>query len=205
MEAARGRGWIIELGLACAAPLALVAFAPLGSRAFLPAAIGAAVLVFAYAVAGTIWGAGSARRWGFPLGGREPNQSLGTLDDEIASLLLLGLFFAAGIAPMLLMARLFDLPSILSPGLYLVWCFTQDFVFFALIQRNLQDRLPEPAAVGVSALLFGLSHYPMRELMLVTALAAVAWGAIYLRTRSFALLVLTHWASGLLTMQWASG
>jgi hypothetical protein len=60
----------------------------------------------------------------------------------------------------LLVKMVAPLPSVNDPLGYLFWCAVQDFLFFALVQKNLQERVPGPVAVLVTALLFGLSHYP---------------------------------------------
>ena len=54
--------------------------------------------------------------------------------------------------------------------------------------------------MGVTAVLFGLSHYPMAGLMAVTALIVVFWGYIFYRAHLLWPITVLHFLLGLLVM-----
>jgi hypothetical protein len=76
------------------------------------------------------------------------------------------------------------LPHIAHPAAYLLWCAAQDFVFFSLVQRDLED----------------LSHYPYTGLIALTGLAALAWGAVFRLWRSLPLVTASHWVLGVFAL-----
>lgn len=72
--------------------------------------------------------------------------------------------------------------------LYPVWGTIQQFLVIALVAGNLKDmqqyRFSNVLIVFVTALLFGLLHYPFYWLMLATFVLALVYGSIYLKVRN---------------------
>lgn len=65
-------------------------------------------------------------------------------------------------------------------ALYPIWGTAQQFALQNLIARNLTSVLSSPLAVAVAAsTLFGVSHYPRLDLMLLTLVAGVFFTLIY--------------------------
>lgn len=188
-----------ELVVVLVGLFAVVTFVPLSSKLF-PWTCGAAcVLAGGYAVYGAARRPGAARWWGFTWGGKYE-------DDLARGLWNTGLLFLAALVPVAAVKCLVRTPSVLHPVAYLVWCFVQDFLFFSLILRGV-ERLTAGKLVGhkhlavlLTAVLFGLSHYPMSGFMGVTALIAVFWGYIFLRTRLLWPVTLLHFLLGLMVM-----
>lgn len=86
--------------------------------------------------------------------------------------------------------------------LYPVWGIVQQFLVIALVAGNLQDmqnrRLKSSVIVMVTALLFGLIHYPYLWLMIGTFVLALLYGYVYLKVRNLYVLGLFHgWLGGL--------
>lgn len=86
--------------------------------------------------------------------------------------------------------------------LYPVWGVIQQFLVIALMAGNLQDlkrqSLSKPVIIVLTALLFGLVHYPYYWLMIGTFILAVFYGFIYLKARNVYVLGLFHgWLGGL--------
>lgn len=79
--------------------------------------------------------------------------------------------------------------------LYPIWGIIQQFLLIALTAGNLQElsngkfRIP---VILVSAILFGLIHYPYGWLMLGTFLLALFYGYTYLRERNVYVLGIFH-------------
>lgn len=112
----------------------------------------------------------------------------------------LGLVTQLSILPALVVSLLVDTPLRAHPLLYLLWCVVQDVIFFVLIQRNLESWLPAFAAVGITAVLFGLSHLPYTGFALVTGVVAAAWGTVYLTSRALVCIIASHWLMGMLVL-----
>ncbi len=67
-------------------------------------------------------------------------------------------------------------------ALYPIWGVAQQFALQNLIARNLTGVLSSPLAIAVAAsTLFGLSHYPRLDLLLLTLVAGVFFTVIYRR------------------------
>ena len=86
--------------------------------------------------------------------------------------------------------------------LYPIWGIVQQFLLIALTVGNLQDYdnsgLTSRSIVILSALLFGLIHYPFGWLMLGTFILAIFYGLIYLKERNIYALGIFHgWLGGL--------
>lgn len=68
----------------------------------------------------------------------------------------------------------------------------EEIFFRGLVLERLSKRWCAPAAVGASALLFGLAHAPILPQMVSAVLVAVVWGYIYLMTRSLIPMIAMH-------------
>lgn len=190
---------VAELVVVLGGLFAVVAFVPLSNRWFPWVCGGACVFVGGYAVVGARR-PGTAAWWGFTWGGRN-------VDDLATGVWYTVLLFFASLVPMaVLKCSGVRTPVVPHPVAYLVWCFVQDFLFFSLIQKGI-ERLTaghllehRHLAVAVTAVLFGLSHYPLVGFMAATALIAVFWGYIFLRTRLLWPVTILHFLLGLLVM-----
>jgi hypothetical protein len=184
----------LECAVVAAGVLAVVLAAPLGSPQFEYAALVAGPLAGAYAV----WQAArhpaaACRRWGLVPGRGDEGWLHGCL--------ALGVVGLTGLLPAVAAHLLMDpMPRIGHPAAYLLWCLVQDFVFFALAQRSLEDLLHPLAAVPAAAFLFALSHYPHDGLMYLTGLAGLAWGATFSLWRSLPLVTASHWVLGVFAL-----
>lgn len=195
-SAARAAG---EIGAVVVALVGVVAFVPLSSRWF-PWVCGAAcVLAGGYAAWGASRRRGAAAWWGFTWGGRHE-------DDLARGVWNTALLLVASLVPVAVVKCLVTTPTVLHPVAYLVWCVIQDFLFFSLVLRGV-ERLTAGKLVGhthlavaVAAGLFGLSHFPLYGFMAATALIAVFWGYIFLRTRLLWPVTALHFLLGLLVM-----
>jgi membrane protease YdiL (CAAX protease family) len=86
--------------------------------------------------------------------------------------------------------------------LYPLWGTIQQFLLIALTAGNLQDlkgqKLNKGIIILLSALLFGVIHYPYVWLMIATFVLAVFYGWIYLKERNLYVLGLFHgWLGGI--------
>ena len=86
--------------------------------------------------------------------------------------------------------------------LYPVWGVIQQFLVIGLVAGNLRDlkrhKLNDPLTIVVTAVLFGLLHYPYYWLILGTFVLALLYGFIYLRARNVYVMGLFHgWLGGL--------
>lgn len=86
--------------------------------------------------------------------------------------------------------------------LYPIWGTIQQFLLIALTAGNLQDlkgqKLNKAMIIFLSALLFGLIHYPYTWLMIATFVLAIFYGWIYLKERNLYVLGLFHgWLGGI--------
>ncbi len=86
--------------------------------------------------------------------------------------------------------------------LYPIWGIIQQFLVIGLMAGNLQDienqKLSRPVIILLTALLFGLVHYPYYWLMLGTFVLALFYGFIYLKERNVYVMGLFHgWLGGL--------
>jgi membrane protease YdiL (CAAX protease family) len=179
----------------------LQALAPLGTTAFehvTPFVCGAAIVYATFCLAAQ---PGTARRWGLPwISAAEPTDCFRDPQEEVFGCLFLGRILLLSAVPILLVKMVAPLPSVNDAFGYLGWCAVQDFLFFALVQKNLQERVPGPVAVLGTALLFGLSHYPYGIFMAGTALVSGLWGYVFLRTNSLVPVLLSHWTMGLILL-----
>ncbi len=189
----------VELAVVLIGLAAILAFVPLSSWKF-PWVCGAAcVLAGGYAIYGVARRPGAAAWWGFTWGGRDA-------DDLAAGMWNTALLFLAAIIPTGVVRYGVTRPMILDGGSYLLWCVVQDFLFFSLILRGI-DRLLDGhlpgsrhVAVFLTAVLFGLSHYPLTGFMAVTAVIAVCWGYIFVRTHLLWPITVLHFLLGLLVL-----
>jgi uncharacterized protein len=86
--------------------------------------------------------------------------------------------------------------------LYPVWGVIQQFLVIGLMAGNLQDlekqKMSKPLIIFLTALIFGLVHYPYYWLMLGTFMLALFYGFIYLKERNVYVMGLFHgWLGGL--------
>jgi uncharacterized protein len=86
--------------------------------------------------------------------------------------------------------------------LYPIWGVIQQFLVIALVAGNLQDlknnKLSETVIILLTALLFGLIHYPYYWLIAGTFVLAIVYGFIYLKSRNVYVMGLFHgWLGGL--------
>lgn len=107
------------------------------------------------------------------------------------------LIFAVGVGPIFAL-RQFDvhMPNPGSPWIYLAWCTIQDFVFFSLILRGLSDQFNSHVSIWITAILFGISHFPSIEVMIGTLFIAAAWGYLFLKSRWLLFVIASHWFMG---------
>jgi hypothetical protein len=80
--------------------------------------------------------------------------------------------------------------------LYPVWGIIQQFLVIGLVAGNLRDltnsKLSDAIIVFLTAILFGLFHYPFYWLIIGTFVLAMLYGAIYLRSRNIYVMGLFH-------------
>jgi membrane protease YdiL (CAAX protease family) len=80
--------------------------------------------------------------------------------------------------------------------LYPIWGTIQQFLLIALTSGNLHDlknsNLSKGFTILISAILFGLIHYPYLWLMIGTFILAIFYGFIYLKERSLYVLGIFH-------------
>lgn len=86
--------------------------------------------------------------------------------------------------------------------LYPIWGIIQQFLVIGLVAGNLKDlkrpRISHTVIIVVTALLFGLLHYPFYWLVLGTFILALFYGYIYVRARNVYVLGIFHgWLGGL--------
>ena len=86
--------------------------------------------------------------------------------------------------------------------IYPIWGVIQQFLVIALVAGNLQDMkgitLQKPVITVLTALLFGVIHYPYNWLMVGTFILALFYGYVYLKERNLFVLGLFHgWLGGL--------
>jgi len=89
----------------------------------------------------------------------------------------------------------------LTVALYPIWGVAQQFALQNLIARNLVGVLSNPLAIaGVSSALFGMSHYPRLDLMLLTLVAGVFFTLIYRRLPNLWAVGIVHGVLGSLAI-----
>jgi membrane protease YdiL (CAAX protease family) len=76
-------------------------------------------------------------------------------------------------------------------AIYLATALPEEFLFRGLIQNAL-ERLIGRAALPVAALVFGFAHLPDLRYVLLAALAGLAYGWVYARTRRITASAVTH-------------
>lgn len=178
---------LLELAVAAALLLGGIALTPVGSSAFPWLAGMACVLVVGYLGYDAAKEPAAWARWGLLPEGE---------GSWCVSLIYLGVLGLMSL-PIVLLHLFIEKPLLAGhPLTYLVWCTVQDLVFFVLIQRNLEELLDPFVAAALTAVFFGLSHYPYAGLMILTALAGAAWGFLYLTHRALVLITASHWLLG---------
>ena len=80
--------------------------------------------------------------------------------------------------------------------LYPVWGIIQQFLLIALTAGNLYDykrsKIPKAFIIFITALLFGLIHYPFVWLMIGTFILAIFYSLIYLKQKNLYALGIFH-------------
>ncbi len=109
------------------------------------------------------------------------------------------LFFAVGLMQNSIHLTWHIVPILI---IYPVWGIIQQFLVIGLVAGNLQDLdgilIPKGVVILVTALLFGLIHYPWYWLVLGTFILALFYGYVYLRCRNLYVLGILHgWLGGL--------
>ena len=190
---------VLELIVVSVALFAVVIFVPLASRWFVIVTAVACVFATGYAIYGAIRIRGAAKWWGFVWGGK--------YDDDLArGLFHTGLLFILALVPIAVIKCGIRTPTVTNPLAYLLWCFAQDFLFFSILFRGIERLTPkwvvgsQHLPVGVTALLFGLSHFPFYGFMIATAGIAVFWGYIFQRSRLLWPVTALHFLLGLIVM-----
>jgi hypothetical protein len=189
-ELGRARA-LLEAGVTAGLLLVVVLVAPLGSPEFVYATGAGCFLVFAYVAYHVARHPTACRRWGLVPDDR---------DGWAGGCFFLGVLYLVSLLPIALVQLLVEVPRVGHPFAYLLWCAVQDFVFFVLILRNLEDLTHPALALATTALLFGLSHYPFHEFMFLTGLVAAVWGFLYLLWRALLLITACHWVMGMLVL-----
>src|SRR5581483_9822407 len=121
---------LTEAGLTILCLLAVVRWVPLGSRGFQFATAGACLGLVGYLTYTLARDRGAWVRWGLLPGDG---------DDGVDGCLSPGVLYLVALFPIGAARFLVQLPYVPHPVGYLVWCAAQDFVFFCLILRNLED------------------------------------------------------------------
>ena len=183
---------LLEAGLTAGLLFAGIVWIPLGSRGFEWATAAACLCVFGYVAYSAIQHPAACRRWGLtPSDGDE---------GWVGGCLVLGTLYLASLLPITVARFFVELPHVGQPAAYFVWCAVQDFVFFALILRNLEELTHPVPAVAATAVLFGLSHYPLSGLMVLTGLVGLVWGCLYAARRGLLLITACHWIMGVILL-----
>ncbi len=119
--------------------------------------------------------------------------------DNLAPGLRLHLGFALAAAlPLLAVGAALDRLAVpwtfwLTLCLYPLWGFAQQFALQNLVAENLRALRGGPALVlGVTASVFGLSHVPRFDLVLLTLVSGLAFTWLYARVRNLWALGLAH-------------
>jgi membrane protease YdiL (CAAX protease family) len=184
-----------EVALVVGALFVNIAFAPVGTEAFVVVPITASLVAIGYAAHCLVYQRGVCTRWGIAPGSLtfDPRD-----DSSRRGCLMLTGFFLISLIPMVLAKTfLLRLPfEVTHLGVYLFWCIIQDFIFFAVTQRHLEDLTHPLLAVPLTAVLFGLSHYPYTDFVLLTTLAGLVWGYAFLTLRALWIVVVAHWVMG---------
>lgn len=86
--------------------------------------------------------------------------------------------------------------------LYPIWGTIQQFLVIGLVAGNLKDlkgnKLSHPLIIFITALLFGILHYPFYWLVVGTFVLALFYGYIYLKARNVYVMGIFHgWLGGL--------
>ena len=80
--------------------------------------------------------------------------------------------------------------------LYPVWGIIQQFLVISLVAGNLKDlqryKIREVAIIVLTALLFGLLHYPFYWLIVGTFLLALFYGFVFMRVRNVLVMGIFH-------------
>ena len=133
--------------------------------------------------------------WGF---------RLDNFKQAIRLVLPFGLFAFIGFVIIGLVQETINLTWHILPILiiYPIWGVIQQFLVIALVAGNLKDiqqlSLSKPIVILLTAIFFGLIHYPYNWLIIGTFLLALFYGYVYLRVRNLWVLGLFHgWLGGL--------
>ncbi|WP_430817438.1 lysostaphin resistance A-like protein [Carboxylicivirga sp. RSCT41] len=86
--------------------------------------------------------------------------------------------------------------------IYPIWGVIQQFLVIALVAGNLQDietvSVKKTLTILITAVFFGVLHYPYNWLIIGTFILALFYGYVYLRVRNIWVLGLFHgWLGGL--------
>ena len=188
----------VEISVVLLALGYVVAAAPLGGQAFQTAAIIFSSGLGLYAILKVSFVKGAGARWGLPFfRTARPVWSLGSMSEDYAGFVTVGGTFLVGIVPIILLKLAFPMELQVSSAAYLSWCVIQDLVFFAIVLTNVESIAGSTIAIAIAAVLFGASHYPFWPLMAATTMIGAVWGYIFVQTRSFAWVLLSHFVMGL--------
>lgn len=166
-------------------------------RFWIPTAL-ISVAAGAYAISGLRRFPGAARRWGFVY---QRNREYGIIQGALWVLLsVLGAVGPVIAIRVAVATGYLTMPAFTRPEPYLAWCVVQDYVFFALALRNLLDFTNRHVAVWLTALMFGLSHYPFDAFMIATGTVSVCWGYVFATSRFIWLVTGSHFVLGLMVL-----
>lgn len=80
--------------------------------------------------------------------------------------------------------------------LYPIWGTIQQFLVIGLVAGNMKDlkksKLPDVVIITLTAVLFGLLHYPYYWLMAGTLVLALFYGYVYLKARNVYVMGIFH-------------
>lgn len=150
--------------------------------------------------------AGMATAWGIYLFGRRSlvrewgfrTDTLMEVFQPLAALILGSLLLLSVFEPTPLPAS-----SIWIFLLYPFWGLLQQFALQVLVARNLRTlKVPLPFVIAITAVLFGLAHWPEWDLVKLTALGGIFWTALYLWRPNLWLLSICHAWLGTLAYYW---
>lgn len=184
---------VLEPAAVVAGLVGVVLFAPLDSRWFPTAVLILGAGAVGYAVFGLARFDGAAEDWGLV---PPPRSDL----EVVHGCLGTGILALVSLAPIGVLHLLVARPPMGHPAAYLGWCAVQDFVFFSLFLRNVAGLVTPHPAVALTAVLFGLSHYPLDGFMVATGLVAAAWGYVFLYCRLLWVVTASHFLLGLLVL-----
>jgi membrane protease YdiL (CAAX protease family) len=76
--------------------------------------------------------------------------------------------------------------------IYVLIALPEEFLFRGLFQNLFRQWLGSAPALVIASIIFGLAHLPDRRYVALAAIAGVAYGTVYARTRKITAAALTH-------------